>query len=435
MHAEAHDPSSVLTRGDVRRLTKQVAYFLRHSYGIGANGPGKDVVVTVSTGQRALAAVVYGVLAAEGIYSAASPAATASDLKRQALDGPGKIFVCSADVKNVVAEAAQAAGMPRRNVLVLESWPEVKLSSIDGDAVCGFDKTLDWKPITDPETLANQTACILYSSGTTGLPKGKQPSPISASFTDITGVRISNENLVAECHLAAILSRPIRKKWAAEGNSFDRRTIGHLPTAHIAGLQGYFINEIAEGGIVYWMPKFNFDDFIDYAEKLKITFFFSVPPIYLGIAKHPRVKDQFKHIRSFHSGAAPLGKDLQAAVSKKVGVTLTQVWGLSETTGTVTITPLGRTDTVGSLSPLMPNMRMRLVDEDGKDAEPGEPGEAYLKGPVVTKGYHNNDKANKDAFTEDGWFKTGDILKVENGLLYIVDRKKVILPRRTQNPS
>lgn len=83
----------------------------------------------------------------------------------------------------------------------------------------------------------------------------------------------------------------------------------------------------------------------------------------------------------------------------------------------------------------MPNMRMRLVDEDGKDVEPGEPGEAYLKGPVVTKGYHNNDKANKDAFTEDGWFKTGDILKVENGLLYIVDRKKVILPRRVQNTS
>lgn len=67
----------------------------------------------------------------------------------------------------------------------------------------------------------------------------------------------------------------------------------------------------------------------------------------------------------------------------------------------------------------------RLVDDDEKDVKPGEAGEAWLKGPMVTKGYHNNAEANKSSFTHDGWFKTGDILRVEKDQLYIVDRKKV----------
>jgi long-subunit acyl-CoA synthetase (AMP-forming) len=67
----------------------------------------------------------------------------------------------------------------------------------------------------------------------------------------------------------------------------------------------------------------------------------------------------------------------------------------------------------------------RLVDEDGKDVAPGEAGEALMKGPIVTKGYHNNEQVNREAFTEDGWFRTGDILRVQDNNLYVVDRKKV----------
>lgn len=67
----------------------------------------------------------------------------------------------------------------------------------------------------------------------------------------------------------------------------------------------------------------------------------------------------------------------------------------------------------------------RLVDDEGNDVEPGEPGESWIKGPVVTKGYHNNPEANKIAFSADGWFKSGDILRVENDQFFVVDRKKV----------
>ena len=67
---------------------------------------------------------------------------------------------------------------------------------------------------------------------------------------------------------------------------------------------------------------------------------------------------------------------------------------------------------------------IRLVDDNDQDVPPGEPGEALIKGPIVTKGYHNNPTANKNSFTADGWFRTGDILRMENKHLYMVDRKK-----------
>lgn len=171
--AEAKYPSKVITKAKARDLTRQIAYFLRHHYGIGKDGPEKDIVVTISTGQSALGCIFYAVLAAEGIYSAASPSATASDLTRQIQDGPGKVVICSEDLKDVALSGAHNAGIPARNVLVLSSYPEIRLKSADGTVECDFKGSLDWRRITDPKELEYSKTCILYSSGTTGLPKGR----------------------------------------------------------------------------------------------------------------------------------------------------------------------------------------------------------------------------------------------------------------------
>lgn len=240
----------------------------------------------------------------------------------------------------------------------------------------------------------------------------------------------------------------LRRRQANGIPSFEYRTLAHLPAAHIAGVQGYFVNPFYMGGPTYWMPKFDWQGFLDYNKKYRITFFFSVPPIYLLIAKSPAVKDQFDALEVAISGAAPLGKELQIAASAKLGkgkTFISQTWGLSETTGSVTAMPWDQQDDTGSVSPVLPNMSLRydiqgssichisrpnfkalrIVDDDGKDVEPEQRGEVLVKGPVVTKGYHNNPKATEEAFV-DGWFCTGDIAEIRNGLVYVVDRKKVL---------
>jgi 4-coumarate--CoA ligase len=110
------------------------------------------------------------------------------------------------------------------------------------------------------------------------------------------------------------------KSWIkTERPDFEYRTIAHLPVAHIAGIQGYLINPFYMHAPVYWMPRFDFPQFLEYNAKYRITFFFTVPPIYLLIAKSPAVTDQFKTLEIAISGAAPLGKELQYASSQKLG--------------------------------------------------------------------------------------------------------------------
>jgi len=218
----------------------------------------------------------------------------------------------------------------------------------------------------------------------------------------------------------------LTKKLADDPNyDHSYRTLAHLPTAHIAGCQGYFINPGVNGGTTYWMEKFDFPKFLEYTKKLEITFFFSVPPIFLLISQSPAVTDQFKTLRRAYTGAAPMGADLQARAQKKLGCLINQTWGLSETTGSTTGMPWETEELSGSVSRLLPNMRMRIVDEEGRDVPEGKEGEFLVKGPVVTKGYYNNPQATKEAFTEDGWFKSGDIGLRKHGLFYISDRKKV----------
>lgn len=172
LHAEARDPSHGITKSHARSLTTQISYFLRHEYNIGLSGPGKDVVVTISTGQSALACLFYGVVAADGIYSAASTMSTPSDLVRQFRDGPGRLLICSEDMQELVKSAARTLELPEKNILVLRSCPEITLQTMDGSLKCEFNKSLLWRPITEPSELENSVICIIYSSGTTGLPKG-----------------------------------------------------------------------------------------------------------------------------------------------------------------------------------------------------------------------------------------------------------------------
>jgi 4-coumarate--CoA ligase len=342
LHVSAANPSLRLTKADVLSNTRRLAYTLRHCYNIGTNGPSKNVVTVIATGHYYLPALFYGVIAAGGIFASVSTTTTAKEFAKLVKDANSHLVVCTEETKDV-AMAAATTDSPA-TVLVIDPNGS-GLRELRGEKVA-LEKEMEWERITDVKQLNESVVALVYSSGTTGPPKG---------------VQFSHTNLVAQTVLQA-------ETWSASIPSlypdFSYRTLAHLPTAHIAGLSFYFLNAFYLGGTTYWMTKFDFPSFLRYNAEFRITTFMSVPPIFLQIAKSHLVTDQFATCISALSGGAPLGLDLQRSASAKMGfknIGISQTWGMSEVTGSGTVLPVGQTDDTGSISVLLPNIEARFV--------------------------------------------------------------------------
>ncbi|KAI4605305.1 hypothetical protein J4E83_010730 [Alternaria metachromatica] len=294
---------------DVLTLLFATSAALRKHFGIGAYGPGRDVCSVISTGHYLLPVLAYGIIGAGGIFSAASAASTASELAKQLQGASSKILVtCQATLETTI-RAAEDAGWGQGGggrVLLMSEGREWTLKIVGKDGRPGQNiidggDLLPWTRITDRKELDESLIVLIYSSGTTGLPKG---------------VKLSHRNIVSQ----TVSTGDMMKAWVKEKRpGFEYRTIAHLPTAHIAGVQGYLINPFYLGGTVYWMPRFDCPSFLSYNALYRITFFFTVPPILLLIAKSPLATTQFASLEFCVSGAAPLGRDLQYAASQKLG--------------------------------------------------------------------------------------------------------------------
>ncbi|KAJ7494975.1 hypothetical protein FB451DRAFT_1121591 [Mycena latifolia] len=429
LHADAADPSNRVTKATLRSLTQRIAHGLRAHFDIGARGPNTDIVTVISGGQVLVPAAFFGIIAAGGVYSAASPSSTPADLARQVRIGTSRLVIAGRAHAGVAREAAAQCGLDAgRVVLVLDSSPgRWSLKSVDRSMDALSDQTLEWERVTDPKALEESLITILWSSGTTGLPKG---------------VRLSHLNLVAETYITALSARDWLVREFETNPSFvptPYRTLGHLPVSHIAGLFGYMVGPMYSAGTVFWLPRYSWADLLRYAERHEITVFYTVPSIFLRITKDPAAARAFRFVVGASTGAAPMDAALQRAASAKLGeggkepVRIGQTWGLSETTGAVTAMPSGDADAdaYGSLSPVLPGVELRIVDEEMRDVEEGEEGELLVRSVLVTRGYFRNEDATRAAFW-DGWFCTGDVGVVREGRFYLVDRKKEILKYKGQ---
>jgi 4-coumarate--CoA ligase len=180
------------------------------------------------------------------------------------------------------------------------------------------------------------------------------------------------------------------------------------------------------------MPKFELERFCQIIQTEKITFVYLVPPILLALAKHPIVsKYDLTSLRMANCGAAPLTRELVDMLQKRFTLPVKQGYGLSETSPTTHVQPWAEwNETIGSVGRLLPNLEAKYLDADGKEIPVGETGELCLKGPNVFKGYLNQPEMTKASFTEDGFFKTGDIgHEDKKGNFYITDRVRYLVRR------
>ena len=163
------NPANHVTLAKALDLTHRIGQGYR-DLGVGANGGGKDIIVTYVENQIMVAPCTLGTICAGGLHATCSVTATAFELARQIRLSIPKILVCSQQTRKAAEQAIAQAGVNLRLVMMVSE--KLDIVDAEGKSIVS-NRKLEWQPITDPKVLEKMTACLVYSSGTTGVPKGK----------------------------------------------------------------------------------------------------------------------------------------------------------------------------------------------------------------------------------------------------------------------
>ncbi|CBX90221.1 hypothetical protein IAQ61_001720 [Plenodomus lingam] len=358
-------------------------------------------------------AITWGCHWAGGVLSPANPNYTVEELAFQLKDSGARAIVTQLPFIKNAQEAAKKVGIPVEKVIVMgdQKDPTYRVkhftSLISAAGVLGHRRTKASNPAED-------LAFLVYSSGTTGHPKG---------------VMLTHRNIVANTMMIKAGEAGHLKPTGGPNGEGDK-LLAFLPFFHIYGLTCLIHQSMFSGLQLVVMPKFDLEDFCRFVQELKITFAYVVPPIVLLLSKHPSVeKYDLSSIRMMNSGAAPLTHELVEAVYKRLKIPVKQGYGLSETSPTTHTQPWEDWNkTIGSVGLLLPYQTAKYMSADEKEMPVGEVGELWIKGPNVFKGYLNNPEGTAHALTADGYFKTGDVgYQDKNGNFYITDRVKELI--------
>ena len=301
----------------------------------------------------------------------------------------------------LVDEPFRAVGeATRAQAKTVRHWIHTQGMGGDSEYEQGLAKA---EPVYDfhPQTY-DQQCLLMYSSGTTGSPKGVIITHGMVEFTNNGTARV------------------------AEGSP-DRVSLNNMPLFHIGGLQVTALPTIWTGGTCVIMRMFDIDRTLATISdpELKIDTLFMVPAAFNAMRVHPKLEEfDFSRIKAALSGGETVPEPLSHFWLEK-GLIIQEGYGMTETCAAGTM--LRQEDIphrIGSAGRPLSHSRIKVVDEDGHEVPRGEPGEIWFKGASVTPGYWRNPEANARSFT-DGWFHSGDIGRMDaDGYVYIEDRVK-----------
>lgn len=387
-----------------------------------------DVLATIAANAIETASITLGTLRAGGIVSPANPGYTKAELVYQLKDSGAKAIVTTSVALRHVRDACEQVGLLEQNIIVLDGDhdPQSHIKNLKSFLVTQGTATRQ-PPVISPKT---DLAFLVYSSGTTGRPKGVKLSHHNIT-SNVLQLQIGEQGNVTWDGSKTSPGIPRAK---GEGDV----VLSSLPFFHIYGLTVLVLNPIYTGATSIVMSKFNIETFCDMIQKHKVTYAYIVPPIALLLSKHPCISNyDLSSIRMMNSGAAPLSEELVKSLYKRTGVRVKQGYGLSETSPAAFFQRWEDWEsTKGGSGWMIPNMQAKFCtvpdaegESDGsKELPVGKTGELYLRGPNIFLGYHNNDAATKDCLGTDGWFRTGDVGHLDKqGNLFITDRVKELI--------
>ena len=398
-HAAKHSDKAALIDGPSgRTLTygQLVEAVRRTAAGLAARGFGKgDVFAIYSPNVPEYAVAFFGAATAGGVNTTVNPLYTAGELKRQLVGARAKFLVTIPQFLDKAQDAA--AGTSVEEVFVFGeaegATPFTALSGSDNEP-----PDVDIDPRED-------LVALPYSSGTTGLPKG---------------VMLTHHNLVAN----------LCQTHTVERLSDEEVLIGILPFYHIYGMVVIMSGALRAGATIVTMPRFDLEQFLELMQTYGVTMAYLVPPIVLALAKHPMVDDyDLSKLRNILSGAAPLPEPIAQTCVERHGLMLRQGYGLTETSPVTHANGRDREIKHTSVGVAIPNTEYRIIDLSTEtDAETGQLGEVWIRGPQVMKGYLNDPEATSDMIDDDGWLHSGDIGYADtDDYLFVVDRVKELI--------
>lgn len=271
-----------------------------------------------------------------------------------------------------------------------------------GQKVAAFSEILSKAdPIEQSaDVQTDDNAVILYTSGTTGKPKGAM---------------LTHGNLYSNA----------RDTGAYLQIGQEDRIIATLPVFHVFALTVVVNAPLIQGATIILVPRFNPKDVFDAIKSQKATVFAGVPTMFNFMYQYPEAQTaDFETVRLAISGGSALPVALLHNFEEKFNVRVSEGYGLSEASPVTCFNPIDRERKAGSIGTSIINVENKVVDELGEEVAVGEVGELIVRGPNVMKGYYKMPEETNAAL-RDGWLYTGDLAKVdEEGYFYIVDRKK-----------
>ena len=355
-----------------------------------------DVFGILSANCPEYAIAFHAIATLGGIVTPMNPLYTRHEIAHQLKDSRARFLVTLPAWVEKASEACADAGV--EELFVFGSAPGA--TSFDTLLVDnGRAEQTEVDPMED-------LVALPYSSGTTGLPKG---------------VMLTHHNLVANLR-------------QMEGLCYFYETdtlICVLPLFHIYGLVVVLNMGLYTGATVVMMPRFELEGFLKAAQDYEVSLAHIVPPIVLSLSKNPIV-DNYKlpKLRTLFSGAAPLGEELTRACMDRLGCSIRQGYGMTETSPVTHSSPAPPFELkFGSVGVPAPNTECKIIDlGTGEPLGPGEKGEVCVRGPQIMKGYLNKPEATAQTIDNEGWLHTGDIgYADEDAHFFIVDRAKELI--------
>ena len=359
-------------------------------------GVGPDDKVAISLPNvPPFAVCYYGALRAGAVVVPLNPLLKAREISYHLSDSGAKVLIAWHDFEDAARAGAEEAGAE----LVLVR-PE-DFAELVGSA----------EPFTEVvERADSDTAVILYTSGTTGKPKGAE---------------LTHANLRSN---AAVSAQSLLQLGP------DDVILGSLPLFHAFGQTCALNTAVLAGATLTLIPRFDPAKALEVLQRDHVTVFAGVPTMYAALLHHPDGESyDLSSLRTCISGGSAMPVEVMRAFGDKFTATVLEGYGLSETSPVASFNLPTMERKAGSIGVPVDGVEMKLLDPDGADAAEGADGEIAIKGENVMKGYWGKPEATAEAIV-DGWFRSGDIARKDSdGYYYIVDRKKDLIIRGGYN--